>query len=254
MLLGIFKDTAVLSTVKVVPKSLWATWLDSQYYNPLSFVVAFGSIATAFAVYYAFRQVRTSKVQQFESTFFKLIDLHYTIIANLSHSSYGNQSIAGDVIDSARRSLAIVLSNEKKLREDASNVFDPYIFTEVTSKEQANQVFFARYHEDYYSNFESDLNHYFRNLYHILKYIDQSALVDSKKRTFYASILRAQLSQNQLYILLFNSMQNGYGYPNAMYLIKKYNMMKNFRDEDIIPHYYWDIFNDMKKDVRPSEE
>jgi Putative phage abortive infection protein len=52
----------------------------------------------------------------------------------------------------------------------------------------------------FYPRFQSDLGHYFRVLYNIFRYIDQSEFADG----IYAKILRAQLSNQELLIIFYN--------------------------------------------------
>lgn len=71
-------------------------------------------------------------------------------------------------------------------------------------------------------------DHYFRHLYRILKYIDQSQDLDGWAAKYkYIGIVRGQLSRYELVWLYFNSLF----YPKMKGLIEKYAVLKNLRPE-----------------------
>lgn len=71
------------------------------------------------------------------------------------------------------------------------------------------------------------LDHYFRHLYRIFKYIDDAdgKLINSKKKYEYASIVRATLSQYELIMLFYN----GFYHQKFKKLIEKYTLLNNIR-------------------------
>lgn len=71
------------------------------------------------------------------------------------------------------------------------------------------------------------LDHYFRHLYRIFKYIDDAddKLINSKKKYEYASIVRATLSQYELIMLFYN----GFYHQKFKKLIEKYTLLNNMR-------------------------
>ena len=71
------------------------------------------------------------------------------------------------------------------------------------------------------------LDHYFRHLYRIFKYIDESdeRIINNKKKYEYASIVRATLSQYELVMLFYN----GFYHKKFKMLIEKYALINNLR-------------------------
>ena len=71
------------------------------------------------------------------------------------------------------------------------------------------------------------LDHYFRHLYRIFKYIDDAEVeFDSKmKKQEYAAIVRATLSPYELVMLYYI----GYSHPRMKVLIEKYALLNNLR-------------------------
>ena len=72
---------------------------------------------------------------------------------------------------------------------------------------------------------------YFRHLYRIYKYIDESPLIDDSERYDYSSIVRAQLSEYELLVLFYNALTiNDNGEFKFKRLIEKYAIFNNIRD------------------------
>lgn len=76
----------------------------------------------------------------------------------------------------------------------------------------------------------SAFGHYFRHLYHTIKFIDKSGIEDKKK---YALLVQAQMSNDELFLLFFNALSN-YGYPKLYHFVSKYSLVENlyYRDFD----------------------
>ena len=71
------------------------------------------------------------------------------------------------------------------------------------------------------------LDHYYRHLYRIFKYIDDADenIVDAHKKYEYACIVRASLSQYELIMLFYN----GFYHQKFKRLIEKYAILNNLR-------------------------
>ena len=139
------------------------------------------------------QQNKTMKLQRFENTFFQMISLHNKISDNI---------------------VITIYSPEVRWR---SRVFQ-YIVDQLHKIHTANGINFIKI---LYSNiwWIDELSHYFRNLFQIFKLIDESGFTDNDK-LFYSNLLVAQLSGNELIVLLINSMS----FPKSEYLTKKYKV------------------------------
>ena len=71
------------------------------------------------------------------------------------------------------------------------------------------------------------LDHYYRHLYRIFKYIDDAnpVIIDRKKKYEYAAIVRATLSPYELIMLYYN----GFSHPRFKELIERYAILNNIR-------------------------
>ncbi len=88
----------------------------------------------------------------------------------------------------------------------------------------------AAYHQFYLEN-RSDLGHYFRLVYNIVKFIHQSAAQDKK---FYTNILRAQLSDQELALLFYNCIAHPEGRENFLPLAEEYQLFNNLSPRTLI--------------------
>lgn len=86
---------------------------------------------------------------------------------------------------------------------------------------------------DGYEGFmQGELDHYFRYFYRILRYIDDSKLIDDRQKYDYAAILRAHLSIYELLLIHYNGLSED-GWDRLKPLIEKYSMFDNIRDSKL---------------------
>ncbi|HCI53855.1 MAG TPA: hypothetical protein DE312_11180 [Gallionella sp.] len=76
---------------------------------------------------------------------------------------------------------------------------------------------------EYYKDKQNQLGHWFRSLYNILKFVDQSGIENKK---FYTDLLRAQLSSPELLAIYYNA-NSDMGRDKLLPLIDKYNLLKH---------------------------
>jgi len=90
------------------------------------------------------------------------------------------------------------------------------------------------------SDVPSYFDHYFRNMYRIVKYIDESDVFDElseeermAKKYEYVSILRSTLSRYELVWLFYNALSE-YGSAKFKPLIEKYALLDNIRTDLLV--------------------
>lgn len=115
------------------------------------------------------------------------------------------------------------------LRGDVIDRFyDGKFINRLTLKEKINVLGVSEYKKD---DSVIILDHYFRYLYRIVKFVDEAHYLDSEDsieyRYNYTCILRATLSPYELVFLFYN----GLVYNNLKRLIEKYCLLKNLRSE-----------------------
>lgn len=182
-------------------------------------------------------QNKTMKRQRFENTFFNMLSLQQEIVANLSVES--KEVKRGEVVIKNYKGREVF----EKIYEGI-NVYVLYEQQSIGIKEIVSLNI-----ENYNSNgwLISRFDHYFRHLYRIFKYIDETDLIDEKERYDYASIVRSQLSDYELVMLFYNCLaqkDNGTEENNFKPLIEKYAIFNNLRDGLLAKEDHYELYND----------
>jgi hypothetical protein len=205
-------------------------------------------------------QSETLKIQRFENTFFQLLNLHHELVDKLNFNRTG--PLGQTELLEKRGVLSKAFEDLESRIKQSNYLWETDSFGEESSKFKAPETIIVAenrmietYRKFYFSDYKQILSHYFRNVYHIFKFIYTSELIEKSKKQFYASLLRAQLSSDELYIILYNSMQQGLGYPNFLFLIKEFDIMQNFDFRMVEKHpFHKEIYNHKMKDLKPTFE
>lgn len=164
-------------------------------------------------VKFARKQDEAMKRQQFETTFFSLLEQQQMIRSQLK-GKIGDDTYEGILyLQGLKLQLIDALSELNYIQDEVTED------NKVMLKNRVNGLYM-----DFFLPNVSNLGHYFRHLYHILKYIDDSQLSDSKK---YADLLQSQLSNDELYLLAINGISH-YGRKNMLPLMDKYGFLENY--------------------------
>ena len=84
----------------------------------------------------------------------------------------------------------------------------------------------------FHHNFQPLIGHYFRNLYQILRFINDSlAGVEDKK--LYGRLVRAQLSSDELFLLFYNCLSE-VGVKKFKPLVEEFAMLQHVPKESLI--------------------
>lgn len=161
-------------------------------------------------------QNSTLRQQRFENTFFQLISIHTEIVSNMDLRKIGDKT---QVIAEGR---------------DCFNNFYKILKGKITSPETATIENTILGYNLFFNSNQNDLGHYFRNLYHIIKFIDKS---DIEEKKTYTNFVRAQLSSHELALIFYNGLAN-YGSEKFKPLIEKYAIVKNMNTDLIFNHVH----------------
>lgn len=96
----------------------------------------------------------------------------------------------------------------------------------------------------YFSGHQVRLAHYYRHLYQLVDYVDQTEFLNDSQKYNYVKMLRAQLSQHEIAIFFLNSLSLGQPWVKHNY-INKYKFIKNLPPnflDDIDPKDYYSDF------------
>lgn len=183
-----------------------------------------GSIVGAISIYLVYitytsqvkftrSQDEAMKRQQFETTYFSLLEQQQMIRSQLK-GNIGNETYEGILyLQCLKSQLVDALSELNYIQDEVTED------NKVMLKNRANELYM-----DFFLPNVSNLGHYFRHLYHILKYIEDSHFSDSRK---YADLLQSQLSNDELFLLAINGISN-YGRKEMLPLMDKYGLLENY--------------------------
>lgn len=174
-------------------------------------------------------QSRTFKQQQFESTFFQLLALHHQIVNG---------------IDRVEKPLTLAAVFKPSRPEPAPEEFrgrDVFvrIFRDLKSTQKSFEeeygpadlsVTVNEIYKRVYTRNQSDLGHYFRNLYTLIKFVKNS---DVQDKHAYTNIVRAQLSTYELLLLFYNCLSE-HGREKFKPLIEEFHLLKNMPQERVL--------------------
>ncbi|MCF7498888.1 putative phage abortive infection protein [Pseudoalteromonas sp. L1] len=146
-------------------------------------------------------QANLLAVQSFETTFFNMLELHNKLLKNIDY----------DINESYHEISSIIGINgftdygRRDLNQKGTNALNR-ILNSISSVQQRNQQYeslIISVFDAFYTYKNKDFGSYFRNLYQILKLIENS-FSNKHLQKKYSNILRAQLSNQELSLLLLN--------------------------------------------------
>ncbi len=172
-------------------------------------------------------QNETLRKQNFENTFFELLKL-FNDITNSIDIDEGKQEFRGrDCF--------------QKFNERFHRLYNNLI---NNKKEEPGIKLLEQSYTSFHAGNQSDVGHYFRSLYNIIKFVHNSEIEDKK---FYTNLVRAQLSSFELVMLFYNCLSS-LGNESFKPLVEKYNLLQNvpkghiLHQETYIPLYEQEAF------------
>jgi Putative phage abortive infection protein len=179
--------------------------------------------------------------QNFESSFFQMLNLHNEIV--LSMTDVDTSKAGADVAATGRECF------KRWFREFKGGMWGFKIVEEAVEYVPKNNV--ERYLAFYYEAHQAEFGHYFRNLYHLIKFVNEAKALKNadqekeyKDRHRYTSLVRATLSQYELFFLFYNC-ASPLGNERFKPLVKKYELLENFNDADLLkPKEDWEFYKD----------
>jgi hypothetical protein len=186
-------------------------------------------------------QSETLRIQQFESTFFNLINLHHQIVNTIDlKSSRGIGFVKRSPLDMGSPSTEITTGRDcfVKFTQGLKNVYDKKkkdIKSHIEELELINDSYL-----NYYELHQSDLGHYFRNLYHIVKFIKNT---DIENKNTYIGLVRAQLSNDELVMLFYNCISD-YGSEKFLPMAVEFRLFKNLNPRTLIDKNHEELLRD----------
>lgn len=184
-------------------------------------------------------QAQTQEKQRFEGTFFQLLNLHQEIVGSidLHNNETGHTTSGRDCFKVFCKRLG------QKYKYVIGSAINPscLIYNPTTGetpglkslpKEKVQEAKKSLKNiEEAYTNFyksnQSEVGHYFRSMYNIVKFIHESKVDD---KMLYSNLLRSQLSVYELTLLFYNCLSN-LGNKKFKPLVEEYALLKGLPDE-----------------------
>jgi hypothetical protein len=149
--------------------------------------------------------------QAFEGTFFQLLRLHNDNV----RTQTAQVEPFGEVVSGRRAFVVAAAELEGRIANYLRSRSDGPL-----DLEEINHIYSAVCEAG-----PNEFGHYFRNLYHIVKYVDGAALSDGAR---YTAQIRAQLSQAEFVLLLANGLRRA-GASKFKPYIEKYALLHEMR-------------------------
>jgi Putative phage abortive infection protein len=148
-------------------------------------------------------QLQSIKLQNFESSFFQLLNMQNQIAAGMRDSSEYRTNDSSHIQTIEGRNCFM-----KWYKSFSSNFTDNNLqrIANVNLPNNRSDIRIAiLFYEEFYEKYQGDLGHYFRSLYHTIKFVESSeAVVTYEEKRRYTSLVRAQLSAYELSFLFYN--------------------------------------------------
>lgn len=154
--------------------------------------------------------LKAQRLQCFETSLFNMLSLQQEIVKNLSLSKDINNIYKGrDIFEPLYNTVSVYNSKYMGVKEAIYKEGNKFLCSipETTR-----------------------LDHYFRHLYRIFKFINSNKSLDKTEKYNYTAIVRSQLSDYELIILFYNCLSSN-GSSKFKPLIETYAVFKNIRIE-----------------------
>ncbi len=216
-------------------------------------------------------QNKTFRHQRFENSFFQLLSLHSKTISQLEVNGRLQQDAFKyftETLKSSSHTFAAFqpishLTPEQRHQIKATNALSQEMHSSLTvgeintltsSIEKAPGCVSEYFDETY--EFHQNLikaaylktheisnngfSHYFRNLYHVYRFLDETENLTKVEKKRYSRIIRAQLSNEELLATLYNCLapktaHQEFGFPKMLRLVREYDILQNI-DHRSVPH------------------
>ncbi len=170
------------------------------------------------------QQNETMRLQRFENTFFNLLQLHHQIVQGIDYRY--------EKVPRKKAMSSVLIPKEPKevLILTGRDVFQ-FLYRNLAARLSKSPA--SSWEELYFKEYllaQTDFGHYFRNLYRIVKLVDEATFSDVEREDYlikyrYTSILRAQLSDFETLWLFYNGVSRN-GAHKFKGLIEKYSLLK----------------------------
>ncbi|MCW9013518.1 MAG: putative phage abortive infection protein [Gammaproteobacteria bacterium] len=171
------------------------------------------------------------KVQHFENVLFKMIEIHNSIVSDLDLRKKVNKEDKMDgnsnmLVASGRDCFSMFY---KRLKE----TYDKNIQQMSESESYVSSIYVA-----FFKEHQQDLGHYFRYLYNIFRFINESGI---ERKQLYTNIVRAQLSDYEILLLFYNCISPN-GVNKFKPLVEEFHLLDNLPVDKLLDEDHVKLF------------
>ena len=196
-------------------------------------------------------QNETLKLQRFENTFFNLLNQHHQIVNAIDFRYYKTKekekrftfkSPVLDIKQPAEEKEIVIINGRDVFR---------YRYNRLKADLTKTPNDYEKIYLAHYEDAQTDFGHYFRNLYRMIKLVDQTDFFyDSSKvskddifkiKYRYISIIRAQISDYELSWLFYNCLSKN-GFDKFKPYIEQYSLFKNLPQGLIVDKSHLNLY------------
>lgn len=187
------------------------------------------------------KQNETLRIQRFENTFFKMLEVQQSIVNDLYAGDSHSQWVDENSADGAYSKKEISIQDEYRGRNLFYYVFIicnhaiENSFLDGTTMVSGLSTVIKRRGKERFDDYMTTtmFDHYFRHLYTILRFITENEWLGVDKQYKYATFVRATLSRYELVMLYYN----GFFHPKMKKMMERYCLLNNIR-KDLLPMSY----------------
>ena len=186
-------------------------------------------------------QSKSIKLQNFENTFFNMLNLHNETIKSIYIPEDTFEANKNDIFRT--NTVTYKDLNGTVAKNVLSKLYELLQYQVKQTTSNSNVIFLG-----FHRRTINYIGHYFRNIYQILKFISKSDIEDKK---FYSNILRAQLSESELGLLFYNCASE-IGIEYFLPLLVEFEFLEhlpyneNINSKDVLLYIKYAQFKDYK--------
>lgn len=160
-----------------------------------------------------------------------------TFLYNLLETDLYTNKFAGDI----DKQLTLL----RPLSTDFNNL-QQFETSEIKTDQKIAETKFNSIFQYTYHRLSTDFGHYFRNLYRIIKMVDEKKFHEDEIENFkiqysYTSIIRAQLSDDEIKLIFFNCLFRN-GLKKFKPLVEKYPLLKIIDTDNPVYGFYAEFY------------
>lgn len=180
-------------------------------------------------------QNQTMMTRKLEGTFFQMISLHNEIVESLHLNFQSHPSLEpqGHLDIKGRYCFQYFYKFFTKAYNENIDL------TGMTTADKEDALFIINEsYMKFFTEFQEDIGHYFRNLFNIALYIDKSKMPNKK---FYYNLIRSLLSNYELIILFYHCLsENG---VKMKKMAEKYSLFTQVPDNELLDRRHKDLYD-----------